>query len=87
VAVVAVAFPLHPPGRPERSRAGELRSAGVRTLVLQGSRDPFGGPAEVAAAAPEALVVPLPGGDHSLARADLAPAAAAVVEFLCRLAE
>jgi predicted alpha/beta-hydrolase family hydrolase len=42
--VVALAFPLHPPGRPERSRAGELAS-GVPTLVVNGDRDPFGVPA------------------------------------------
>ncbi len=29
-AVVALAFPLHPPGRPENSRVGELRAAGTR---------------------------------------------------------
>ncbi|MEQ4303351.1 alpha/beta family hydrolase [Plantactinospora sp. B6F1] len=41
--VVALAFPLHPPGRPERSRAAELRT-GVPTLVVNGDRDPFGVP-------------------------------------------
>jgi predicted alpha/beta-hydrolase family hydrolase len=47
VAVVALAFPLHPPGRadqPERSRAPELRAAGVPVLVINGDRDPFGVP-------------------------------------------
>ncbi|MBO3748530.1 alpha/beta hydrolase [Streptosporangiaceae bacterium NEAU-GS5] len=43
-AVVALAFPLHPPGRPERSRADELRQAGVDVLVVNGDRDPFGVP-------------------------------------------
>jgi len=45
--VLCLAFPLHPPGRPERSRAGELRappSRGIPTLVVQGDRDPFGSP-------------------------------------------
>jgi predicted alpha/beta-hydrolase family hydrolase len=46
VAVVALAFPLHPPGRPERSRADELLDAGVPTVVVQGTRDSFGVPAE-----------------------------------------
>ncbi|WP_422771630.1 alpha/beta family hydrolase [Plantactinospora sp. WMMC1484] len=41
--VVALAFPLHPPGRPERSRAAELRT-GLPTLVVNGDRDPFGVP-------------------------------------------
>src|SRR5581483_169230 len=45
-AALALAFPLHPPGRPEKSRAGELLESGVPTLVVQGERDPFGGPAE-----------------------------------------
>ncbi|MDA2812920.1 alpha/beta hydrolase [Nocardiopsis sp. RSe5-2] len=43
-AVVALAFPLHPPGKPEKSRAGELRGAGVPVLVVNGDRDPFGVP-------------------------------------------
>src|SRR5256884_551429 len=41
--VVALAFPLHPPGRPDRSRADEL-DTGVPTLVVNGDRDPFGMP-------------------------------------------
>ncbi|WP_093864907.1 alpha/beta family hydrolase [Streptomyces sp. TLI_053] len=44
--VLALAFPLHPPGRPERSRAEELLGTGLPTLVVQGAADPFGGPAE-----------------------------------------
>ncbi|MGW5118379.1 alpha/beta hydrolase family protein [Streptomyces noursei] len=45
-AVLALSFPLHPPGKPERSRGEELTGAGVPTLVVQGGRDPFGRPAE-----------------------------------------
>ncbi|WP_344976660.1 alpha/beta family hydrolase [Streptosporangium fragile] len=59
-AVVALAFPLHPPGRPERSRAGELRAAGVDVLVVNGDRDPFGVPE----AADAARLVVLPGEGH-----------------------
>ncbi|MFC7470729.1 alpha/beta family hydrolase [Actinomadura keratinilytica] len=44
--VLALSFPLHPPGKPERSRAEELLGTGVPTLVVQGGRDPFGRPAE-----------------------------------------
>lgn len=40
--VLALAFPLHPPGKPESSRVDELINAGVPTLVVQGDRDPFG---------------------------------------------
>ena len=43
---MALAFPLHPPGRPERSRAEELLGAGVPTVVVQGTRDSFGRPQE-----------------------------------------
>lgn len=46
VAVLALAFPLHPPGRPERSRAEELLGSGLPTLIVQGGADPFGTPAE-----------------------------------------
>jgi uncharacterized protein len=71
-AVVALAFPLHPPGRPERSRADELLGAGVPTLVVQGERDPFGGPAELevvlATGLPNGLrVVAVPFADHGFA--------------------
>ncbi|MFD8981649.1 alpha/beta family hydrolase [Streptomyces sp. NPDC059564] len=67
--VLALAFPLHPPGRPEKSRAGELLGAGRPTLVVQGGRDPFGGPAEFpppAAGNPYELVE-VPHGDHGFA--------------------
>ncbi|MFB9893850.1 alpha/beta hydrolase family protein [Planobispora takensis] len=63
-AVVALAFPLHPPGRPERSRAQELRAAGADVLVVNGERDPFGVPEEADATD---LVV-LPGEGHDLNR-------------------
>jgi predicted alpha/beta-hydrolase family hydrolase len=59
---LALAFPLHPPGKPERSRLEELEGAGVPTLVVQGERDSFGRPEEF----PEDVdltVVPL--ADHS----------------------
>ncbi|WP_351232567.1 alpha/beta family hydrolase [Streptomyces sp. NPDC002133] len=45
-AVLALSFPLHPPGRPEKSRADELLGAGVPVLVVQGGNDPFGTPGE-----------------------------------------
>lgn len=43
---LALAFPLHPPGRPEKSRLDELTGVGVNTLVVQGERDTFGRPDE-----------------------------------------
>jgi len=63
-AVIALAFPLHPPGHPERSRAPELAAAGTDVLVINGSRDPFGIP-EPAGHRP---VVVLPGETHALTR-------------------
>ncbi|WP_432074857.1 alpha/beta hydrolase family protein [Streptomyces wuyuanensis] len=45
-AVLALSFPLHPPGKPEKSRADELLGAGVPVLVVQGGNDPFGRPEE-----------------------------------------
>ena len=66
VGVVALAFPLHPPGRPERSRLDELEDAGVPTLVVQGERDAFGGPAAFPRKHPSPYVVhAVPGADHS----------------------
>ena len=78
-AVVALAFPLHPPGRPEKSRAAELAAVDVPTLVVQGRSDPFGGPDEIPSA-PYRRVVAV-GGDHSL-RADLDGVCAAVASFV-----
>ena len=43
-AVLCLAFPVHPPGRPEKSRLDELDAVEVPTLVVQGERDPFGLP-------------------------------------------
>ncbi|MET8065630.1 alpha/beta family hydrolase, partial [Micromonospora sp. NPDC005313] len=74
--VVALAFPLHPPGRPERSRAGELRT-GLPTLVVNGDRDPFGVPEP----GPGIEVVVRPGERHDL-RGDPAGTAAVVRDWL-----
>ncbi|MGW8889672.1 alpha/beta hydrolase family protein [Streptomyces sp. NPDC055749] len=64
-AVLALSFPLHPPGRPEKSRADELLGAGVPTLVVQGGNDPFGRPAEFPAGEYELAGVEY--GDHAFA--------------------
>ncbi|MFJ4330094.1 alpha/beta family hydrolase [Streptomyces sp. NPDC088935] len=67
-AVLALSFPLHPPGKPEKSRADELLGTGVPTLVVQGGNDPFGRPEEF----PEAPagtydLIEVPHGDHGFA--------------------
>ncbi|NEB80548.1 hydrolase, partial [Streptomyces sp. SID14478] len=66
VAVLALSFPLHPPGKPERSRADELLGAGVPTLVVQGGNDPFGRPGEFPDHGAYELVE-VPYGDHGFA--------------------
>lgn len=71
-AVVALAFPLHPPGKPEKSRAEELVGLRAPHLVVQGERDAFGTASEFPAGA---NVVSVP-GDHSLKQSTSAVAAA-----------
>lgn len=61
--VLALAFPLHPPGKPEKSRLDELVGAGVPTLVAQGERDPFGRPEEFPGSVDLAVV---PAADHGM---------------------
>ena len=77
--VVCLAFPLQPPRRSSArqtpaSRLPELLGAGVPVLVVQGERDPFGGPADFPPQVPVAAVR----GDHSLRRSGDAVAAAVV---------
>jgi predicted alpha/beta-hydrolase family hydrolase len=59
--VLCLAFPVHPPGRPEKTRLSELDAVAVPTLVVQGASDPFGMPPP----GPHRRVVTLP-GNHSL---------------------
>jgi predicted alpha/beta-hydrolase family hydrolase len=61
--VLALSFPLHPPGAPEKSRVDELLRARVPTLVVQGERDPFGTPGEFPDGIDLAVV---PAADHSM---------------------
>ena len=75
-AVLCLAFPLHPPGRPEKTRQAELDAVPVPTLVVQGESDPFGLPAP----GPSRQVVTVP-GNHSL-KSDLDGVAAAVRQWL-----
>nr|WP_240109591.1 alpha/beta family hydrolase [Streptomyces sp. MUM 203J] len=64
-AVLALAFPLHPPGKPERTRADELLGTGVPTLVVQGGNDSFGRPGEFPEGDHELVAVPF--ADHGFA--------------------
>jgi predicted alpha/beta-hydrolase family hydrolase len=74
--VVCLAFPLHPPGRPDKTRLPELEAVDVPVLIVQGESDPFGMPPE----APGRSVVRLR-GNHSL-KSDMPGLRAAVKEFL-----
>lgn len=70
VGVLALAFPLLPPWRPERSRLPELLAAGVPTLVVQGDRDAFGTPADFpdfSGRGAGIRLVSVAGADHSFA--------------------
>jgi len=78
-AVLCLAFPVHPPGKPEKDRLPELAGVEVPVLVVQGERDPFGQPEP----APHRDVVLL-AGDHSL-KGDLDGLARAVGEWLERV--
>ncbi len=79
VGVLCLAFPLHPPGRPERSRLPELEAVQVPTLVVQGESDAFGTPP----AGPKRTVTRIP-GTHALKNS--AAVAAAVSHWLTTVA-
>jgi uncharacterized protein len=76
LAVLCLAFPVHPPGRPEKTRLDELDAVEVPVLVVQGDSDPFGMPPP--AAGREVVTLP---GNHSL-KGDLDSLAAAVRGWL-----
>ena len=79
-AVVALSFPLHPPARPESSRAAELAmpsAHGIPVHVVQGRTDPFGTPAELEAVLPPTATLDVVTGAHSIGGS--AQAVAAIV--------
>lgn len=81
IAVLCLAFPLHPPGRaedPARSRLPELEAVQVPVLVVQGQRDPFGIPP----AGRRRKVIRVP-GTHTLRNPEAIRAA--VGDWLARL--
>jgi predicted alpha/beta-hydrolase family hydrolase len=79
VGVLCLAFPVHPPGRPEKTRLSELDAVAVPTLVVQGASDPFGMPPP----GPHRRVVTVP-GNHSLT-GDLETLRAAVGAWLAEV--
>lgn len=69
--LVFLGYPLHPPGKPQQLRAAHLAHIRAPMLFVQGSRDPFGTPAELRPVL-EGLTAPVTlhiveNGDHSLA--------------------
>ena len=80
VAILCLAFPVHPPGRPEKTRLSELDAVAVPVLVVQGESDPFGMPP----AGPGRTVVTV-AGNHGL-KGDLPAVATAVRDWLSRVA-
>lgn len=69
--VLCLSFPLHPPGKPEKSRAFELRlpvEAGLPVHVVQGARDPFGTPEDVRAELSDPSFVTAAAGTHSFSK-------------------
>jgi uncharacterized protein len=79
IAVLCLAFPLHPPGRPDKTRLPELDAVEVATLIVQGASDPFGMPPS--AANREVVTV---AGNHSLS-SDLEAVGEAAGAWLSRV--
>jgi uncharacterized protein len=86
--VIALGYPLHPPGKPEQARSAHLPAINVPVLIVQGERDAFGTPAELAPVIEsmhaDVMLHVVTGGDHSLAvkgktMPDMLDAVAAVV--------
>jgi predicted alpha/beta-hydrolase family hydrolase len=79
--LVLLGYPLHPPGRPAERRDKHLPAVGRPMLFVQGARDAFGTPAELApvveSIGASASIHVVAGGDHSLKLARKDPAAQA----------
>ena len=71
--VLALAFPLHPPGKPEKTRADELLGTGLPTLVVQGGADTFGTPAEFPGLPAGHRLIEVPHAGHGFAVPKRAP--------------
>lgn len=78
-AVLCLAFPVHPPGKPEKSRLDELDAVRVPVLVVQGESDPFGMPPD----AKGRTVARVP-GNHGLKK-DIPAVGAAARDWLGEL--
>lgn len=87
--VVCFGYPFHPPGQPQKLRTEHLRELRTPALILQGTRDPFGTAAEVAAyeLSPKIRIEWFADGGHSLEKSSLERAVEESVIFLTSAAE
>jgi predicted alpha/beta-hydrolase family hydrolase len=95
--LACLSYPWHPPDKPDQPRTAHLVGLQTPTLIVQGTRDPFGSPDEVAGyGLPSIEMIWLPDGDHDLrprtaisgftAAQHLDTAADAVAAFVARVA-
>jgi predicted alpha/beta-hydrolase family hydrolase len=65
--LLCLGYPFHPPGQPDRLRTKHLEALHTPALILQGTRDPFGSPEDVASyrLSRAVRVLWIPDGDHS----------------------
>ncbi len=66
--LVCLSYPWHPPAKPDQPRIAHLADLATPTLIVQGTRDPFGSPDEVAGypLSPTIEIRWLADGDHDL---------------------
>jgi predicted alpha/beta-hydrolase family hydrolase len=66
--LLCLGYPFHPPEKPQQLRTAHLAALKTPTLIVQGSRDPFGTPEEVAGYALSRAIeiLWLEDGDHDL---------------------
>jgi hypothetical protein len=94
--LVCLGYPFHPPGRPDKLRTKHLETLATPALIVQGTRDPFGTPEDVARypLSPSIRFAWLEDGDHSwkprsssgrTEAQNVAEAIAAIREFLSTL--
>jgi predicted alpha/beta-hydrolase family hydrolase len=83
--LVLLGYPLAPPKKPHQLRAAHLSQLSLPTLVVQGERDEFGGPAELRRHFPAAAEIMSVRGGHSFDERAWPEAIARVAEFIGRL--
>ena len=66
--LVCLGYPFHPPGKPEQTRTRHLEKMRTPALIVQGTRDSFGRPEDVAKykLAKSIRIEWMEDGDHSL---------------------